>query len=76
MQLTISDKPVWALALFIGGLLNLAVWTDRLASVYASAPSRTAWLGGALELLLPVVVTSVLLWLAALLGRRALRRRP
>lgn len=73
MQLTISDKPVWALALFIGGLLNLAVWTDRLASVYASAPWRTAWLGGALELLLPVAVTAALLWLAALLGRRALQ---
>ena len=73
MQLTISDKPVWALALFIGGLLNLAVWTDRLASVYASASWRTAWLGGALELLLPVAVTAALLWLAALLGRRALQ---
>lgn len=73
MQLSIPSKPVWALALFIGGILNLSVWSERLASVYASATWRTVWLGGALELLLPVAVTSALLWLAALFGRRVLQ---
>lgn len=73
MVKTIPSKPVWALALFIGGVLNLSVWSERLASVYASASRGTAWLGGALELLLPVAVTAALLWLAALFGRRALQ---
>lgn len=73
MQSITSGWPVWTLALFIGGILNLSVWADRLSSVYAGASWRTAWLGGALEFLLPVAVTAVLLWLAALCGRRALR---
>ena len=73
MQLSIPSKPVWVLALFIGGILNLSVWSERLASVYASATWPTVWLGGVLELLLPVAVTSALLWLAAVFGRRALQ---